>query len=180
MRLDDVYIAGLATHLPERFSVERAVELGLYDADDAAQGNWVSVAVAGDTPAPDLAVRAGRVALERSRLDASDIDLMVHTDTHHQGPDAWSPQHYVLRHTLGTDVPALELRQGCNGMLAAIETAANHLHADPERTAALLTSGDNFGTALINRWRSMTNIVLGDAGTALVLSRRLASRGCCR
>ncbi|MFD7299063.1 ketoacyl-ACP synthase III family protein [Streptomyces sp. NPDC059897] len=172
MRFDDLFISGLATHLPERFPVERAVELGLYDAADAAQGNWVSVAVAGDTPAPDLAVAAGRLALERSGLGAADIDLLVHTATHHQGPDAWSPQHYVLRHTLGTDVPALELRQGCNGMLAAIEAAANHLHADPRRAAALLTSGDNFGTALMDRWRSMTNIVLGDGGTALVVARR--------
>ncbi|MET8972307.1 ketoacyl-ACP synthase III family protein [Streptomyces hydrogenans] len=172
MRLDDLYIAGVATHLPERFPVERAVELGLYDAEDAAQGNWVSVAVAGETPAPDLAARAGRLALERSGLDAADIDLLVHTDTHHQGPDAWSPQHYVLQEVLGTDVPALELRQGCNGMMAALEAAANHLHAAPERTAALLTSGDNFGTALMDRWRSMTNIVLGDAGTSLVVSRR--------
>ncbi|MFJ9584782.1 ketoacyl-ACP synthase III family protein [Streptomyces acidicola] len=171
MRLDNVFIAGLGAHLPEPYPVERAVELGLYDLADAEHGSWVSVAVAGDTPAPDLAVAAGRLAMERSGLAAPDIDVLLHTSTHHQGPDAWSPQHYILRHTLDSDIPAIEVRQGCNGMITAIELAAYHLHALPDRTAALLTAGDNFGTPVMDRWRSMTNIVLGDAGTALVLSK---------
>ncbi|GHJ96732.1 hypothetical protein SNE510_62510 [Streptomyces sp. NE5-10] len=99
MRLDDLHIAGVATRLPKRFPVERAVEPGLYDAEDAAQGDWVSVAVACETSPPDLAARAGRLALERSGLDTADIARVTHMNGAHErfprrtpapiGPETW-------------------------------------------------------------------------------------------
>lgn len=79
---------------------------------------------------------------------------------------------------MGGHVPAVEVRQGCNGMLAAMELACGYLAADG-RTAALITGADNFGTPLVDRWRYASAAavtgrasILGDAGAAAVLSRR--------
>ncbi|WP_329025660.1 ketoacyl-ACP synthase III family protein [Streptomyces sp. NBC_00690] len=83
----------------------------------------------------------------------------------------WSPQHYILRHTVGGTIPAVEVRQGCNGFLATMELAGNHLGAAPGRDAALVTSADNWGDPLVDRWRATPGGLFGDAATAVVLSR---------
>jgi len=178
MRPADLFIAGLGTYLPEPASAHEAVERGEYDADEHQRSGWTGAADAGELSAPEMAVRAGREALARSGHDPADIDLVLHADSYHQGPDGWSPAHYVQHHTVGGDAPAIEIRQTCNGMLVGVELAACYLAAVPGRTAALLTGADNFGAPLISRWRygsglrSGRSSILGDAGTAVVVSRR--------
>ncbi|OIJ86706.1 hypothetical protein [Streptomyces colonosanans] len=58
------------------------------------------------------------------------------------------------------------------GMLSALEMAACRLMATSEHSAVLLTSGDNFSTPLVDRWRASKLFLLGDAGAAAVVSRR--------
>ncbi len=172
MRTDSLFIAGLGACLPEPVSAADAIALGRYDADEQELAGWISTRVAGEVPGPDLAVAAGREAMDRSGHPPEEVDLLIHASTYHQGPDAWSPQHYVQRCTIGGQAPAMEIRQGCNGMVGGMELGACYLAAVPGRTAVLITAGDNFGAPLIDRWRSITNVVLGDAGAAMVLSRR--------
>jgi 3-oxoacyl-[acyl-carrier-protein] synthase III len=172
MLFEDLFIAGMGVFLPERVTVAAAVAAGWYDADDAGRLDWSSVTVAGDTPAADMAVRAARDALATSGHAPADIVMLLHATAYHQGPDLWSPQHYILRHTVGGSIPAVEIRQGCNGMLAAVELAACYLAASPDRTAALVTSADNWGDPLIDRWRAAPGGLFGDVATALVVSRR--------
>ncbi|MEV6960317.1 ketoacyl-ACP synthase III family protein [Streptomyces sp. NPDC051207] len=172
MLLSDLYIAGLGARIPGRVTTKEAVAAGWYDAAEAEALGWESVAVAGDVPAPDLAVEAAQQALEVSGHATSEIDILMHVSCNHQGPDLWSPQHYVLRNTVGGTIPALEIRQGCNGFLAAMELAGTYLAASPDRTAALITSADNWGDPLIDRWRATPGGLFGDAATACVLSRR--------
>ncbi|MFE6286670.1 ketoacyl-ACP synthase III family protein [Streptomyces sp. NPDC057877] len=172
MLLSDTYIAGLGACIPERVTTKEAVAAGWYDADEAQALGWESVAVAGAVPAPDLAVAAAHDALEGSGHAAADIDVLLHVSCNHQGPDLWSPQHYVLRNTVGGNIPALEIRQGCNGFLAAMEFASAYLTTAADRTAALITSADNWGDPLVDRWRATPGGLFGDAATACVLSRR--------
>ncbi|MEZ3181293.1 ketoacyl-ACP synthase III family protein [Streptomyces pimonensis] len=172
MLLSDLYIAGLGALIPERVTTKEAVSAGWYDAAEAEALGWESVAVAGDVPAPDLAIEAARRALEGSGHTRADIDVLMHVSCNHQGPDMWSPQHYVLRHTVGGNIPAMEIRQGCNGFLAAMELAGTYLAAAADRTAALITSADNWGDPLVDRWRATPGGLFGDAATACVLSRR--------
>jgi 3-oxoacyl-[acyl-carrier-protein] synthase III len=178
VRVSDVFIAGLGAYVPGSVSAAEAVELGCYDAEEQERSGWTGAAVAGDLSAPEMAVRAGRVALERSGHTAPEIDIVLHANSYHQGPDGWSPAHYVQHHTVGGAVPAIEIRQTCNGMLAALELAVCYVSAVPGRAAALLTGADNFGAPLIDRWRYASGLrsgrssILGDAGTAMVLSRR--------
>ncbi|WP_327238415.1 hypothetical protein OG349_02690 [Streptomyces sp. NBC_01317] len=64
------------------------------------------------------------------------------------------------------------MRQGCNGFLAAMELADCYLAAPADRVAALITSADNWGDPLVDRWRATPGGLFGDAATSLVLSRR--------
>ncbi|MFJ9952687.1 ketoacyl-ACP synthase III family protein [Kitasatospora sp. NPDC091207] len=172
MIFEELYLDGIAAFVPDRVTVAEAVARGLCDAEVAAGTDWLSVAVAGDVSAPDMAVRAGRDALAMSHHEAADIAVLMHATASHQGPDIWSPAHYVQRHTIGGYGPAVEIRQGCSGMVAALELAGCYLTAAPDRDAALVTTADNWTHPLIDRWRGTQWALFGDAATALVLSRR--------
>jgi 3-oxoacyl-[acyl-carrier-protein] synthase-3 len=57
-----------------------------------------------------------------------------------------------------------------NGGMAALDLAAGYLTADPNRRAALVTTGDRFCLPGFDRWRSDLGTVYADGGSALVLS----------
>jgi 3-oxoacyl-[acyl-carrier-protein] synthase III len=153
------------------------VRNGWYAPERVEPEGWTGAAIAELESAPELAVRAGRCALDRSGLAAEDIAILVHSESYHSGPDLWYPQHYILRHTVGRPIPALALKQGCTAMLQAIELAGCWLAAS-DADAALLTGADRVGTPQLDRWNyanghaSGRGSIMGDAGTALVLSRR--------
>lgn len=175
MRVDGIYLAGVGAELPPSVPTGEAVRLGWYDPAAAARDGWAGAAVAGETPAPDLAVAAALRAL--AGADPGDIGIVLHAAVLHQGPEGWPVAHYVQRNTVGGTAPALEIRQGCNGMVTAVELAVTHLLGTGGQ-AALVTGADNFGTPAVDRWRYAEGArtdrgsILGDAGTALVLSRR--------
>ncbi|MFJ8506685.1 ketoacyl-ACP synthase III family protein [Streptomyces avermitilis] len=178
MRVDNLHIAGLGCYLPRPYPAERAVAEGRYEEAERRNGGWTGAAVAGNISPPEMAVEAARTALERSGHPAADIALVLHASLHEQGPELWTPHQYVLRHALGTQVPAMEVRQGCNAALGAVELAHGYLSADPGRAAALVTAAENFGTERVDRWRYQAGArmkrpsILGDAATAVVLSTR--------
>ncbi|MYT33824.1 MULTISPECIES: ketoacyl-ACP synthase III family protein [unclassified Streptomyces] len=173
MQTPDIWLAGIGAYVPESFSAREAVEQGLYDPDEYELYGWTGAAVAGEMPPPDLAIRAARQAMERSGHTSSDIDLHIHVGTYDQGPDGWSAQHYILLNAIGRDVPSYRVWQACNALIGSAELAASYLMAVPGRTAALVTGADNIGRPDFNRWSyGLQNGVLGDAGSALVLSRR--------
>ncbi|MFI1399304.1 ketoacyl-ACP synthase III family protein [Streptomyces sp. NPDC020681] len=172
MRTENLYLAGIGSHLPPLFPAERAVAEGLYDEASRQESGMRSAAVSESTPAPDMAIDAARAALSGSGHGPDDIGILLHSYTHHQGPDGWSAVHYILNNTVDRPVPAVEIKQGCLGMLASVEVAANRLTANPTHDAALITTGDNYSTPGVERWRSSGLFVLADAGSAVVLSRR--------
>lgn len=177
MRPDNVFIAGLGVHLPAVVSTRDAVDRGLYDTAEADEGGWTGAAVAGDLSAPEMAVWAARQAVSRSGHRPADFAVLMHASVLHQGPDLWPPQSYIQRNTIGGSAPAVEIRQSCNGMLAAMELSCRYLSADGP-VAALITGADNFGAPLFDRWRYLSGAgtnrasILGDAAAAIVLSKR--------
>ncbi|WP_436761087.1 ketoacyl-ACP synthase III family protein [Streptosporangium sp. V21-05] len=172
MRLENTYISGVGAFLPRTVvSVEKAVAKGWYPAEDAELHNLAGAVVAGDVPAPEMALHAARSAIKRSGRAPDDLDLLLYASTWHQGPDGWPPHSYLQRHLVGGDVLATEIRQGCNGMFIGLELAAGHLDAAPGRQAALLVAADNYGTPLMDRWRMGPGYVGGDAASALVLTK---------
>nr|QVT76746.1 ketoacyl-ACP synthase III family protein [Streptomyces sp.] len=174
MRWQHLYLAGSGTYFPERVeTAEDAMAAGRYSLDEHTANGIRAVRTAGEDEAPAvMAARAGHRALERSGHAAEDFSLVLHACMGYQGRDFWTPAHYVQRETVGGHGPAVEIRQGSNGGLAALELAAAQLTARPGTTAALITTGDAFRLPYVDRWRTENQQVYGDAGTAAVLSRR--------
>ncbi|BCJ50260.1 hypothetical protein Asp14428_17350 [Actinoplanes sp. NBRC 14428] len=171
MKVSNIHLSALGCCLPETVAIERAVEKGLIDAEAAGRYGITSVTDAGTTPAPELALRATRQALERAGVAGADLSLVLYVSVWHQGPHGWCPQYYVQRGIAASAATAAEVRQGCMGMFSALELGAAHLMADPGHTTALLTSGDNFNSPLLDRWRFSPHFVMGDGGCAAVLDR---------
>jgi 3-oxoacyl-[acyl-carrier-protein] synthase-3 len=169
VRPPDVFIKGLGVFLPDTVSVEQAVAEGRYPAEDVELHELAGAAIAGDTPAPEMALWAAQQAFKRCGHPPDDIDLLLYTDSWHQGPDGWHPQYYLQRHLVGGQPLAVELRHGCNGMFSALELAASYLRV-PGKRAALVVATDNFGTPLFDRWRSGPGYIAGDAASAVVLT----------
>lgn len=173
MKTPEVYIDGLGTYLPESMDAREAVTAGLYDPEDYKWYGWTGAAVADGLPAPDMAVHAASEAMERSRHSPSELAIHFHTSFFDQGPEGWSSQHYILRHITDRDIPSFYVWQACNALVGSMELAASYLLAAPRNHAALLTGADNAGTPGYNRWNfGIQNGVLGDAASALVLSRQ--------
>ncbi len=172
MRVRDIFFSGIGMYLPEIESVESAVARGLYAADDVARRGFSGATVAGDMPAPEMALRAARDALKNGGVSPGDLAALLYVSVWHQGPDGWGPQYYLQRHLVGDDLLAVEIRHGCNGTFSGIELAAAFLRAEPDRKAALVTASDNFGTPLFRRWQpGSQSTVMGDGASAVVLTK---------
>jgi 3-oxoacyl-[acyl-carrier-protein] synthase-3 len=178
MKLDGMFIAGVGAYVPDSVSTEEAVAAGWYDADEAAASGWTGAAVAGDLPAPDMAVIAARQALARSGHEPGEVAIVLHgSSIGFQGPDVWPVQSYIQRRTIGGEEPALEVRQACNATLAAMELASAYL-GSAAQPAAMITAADNFGHAQFDRWRYAAGAgnnrltIVGDAGCSVILSKR--------
>ncbi|WP_055701874.1 ketoacyl-ACP synthase III family protein [Streptomyces silaceus] len=173
MKFDDIHLAGVGTYLPRTITTEYAVKEGWYAKEAREASGLEAVAVEDTLPAVDMAVRAARTAVDRSGHAADDFLGLLHSHTYYQGPEGWSPAHYILGNTLDRPVSAFQVQHGCLGLLAALESAALRLTTDGGRDAAmLLTAADNFNTPLVGRWTSSSMFVLADSGSSLVVSRR--------
>jgi 3-oxoacyl-[acyl-carrier-protein] synthase-3 len=166
----DLYVKSLGVYLPPPYSTKRAVAEGVLDAEAVADGELTAVRVAGDEPAPELAVRAVRQLFERSGHATSDVDLILYASTWHQGPDGWGPQSYVQQ-AIGGNALAVEIRHGNTGGFSALQLAAGYLRGNPAYQNALLVGAENYGTAMIDRWTTFGKGILGgDGASALLLS----------
>ncbi|QKW21678.1 ketoacyl-ACP synthase III family protein [Kitasatospora sp. NA04385] len=172
MRTPNIYLGALGVHLPDRVDTEDAIARGQCDADQLAVHGLTGALVAEDTPAVDLAVAAGRAAMERYGWSGEEFDAFIHVDVFNQGLELWHPGAYVARRLDARPVPAYEVRQACTGVLAAFELAVGQLAADPDRQSVMITSADNFSHPNTDRWRLCPGFLFGDAGTAVVLTRR--------
>jgi 3-oxoacyl-[acyl-carrier-protein] synthase III len=171
VKTPDTFIGGIGAYIPDMKSIEWAVEKGFYPAEEVALHQLAGAAVAGDTPAFEMALRASQEAVKRCGVDPAELDLLLYCCTWHQGPDGWLPHSYLQRHLVGGRCPATEVRQGCNSMFSALELASSYLRAEPQRRSALLVAADNYGTPLMDRWRMGDGYVGGDAASAIVLTK---------
>lgn len=172
MQTPEIFIRGLGAFVPPTVQVREAVAKGLYPQEEAEAHDLGGAAVAGPIPAPELALRAAQEAVKRAGESATEVDLLLYAATWHQGPDGWLPHSYLQRHLVGGAPLSIEVRQGCNGLLGALELGASYLLARPEPSTALLVAADNYGTPLFDRWRVGPGFIAGDAGSALVLATR--------
>lgn len=165
-------IRSVATWLPpDPAPLAEAVDRGLLSPSDAADSGYATITVSEGTAAPDMAVLAGRRALDAAAIDADRLTGTVHAWTWHQGHDFWSPAHYVA-HGVGAErAEPLGVAQMCNGGAAAVEVAVARLLADPECDHQLVTTADRFAAPAFDRWTGDYGVIYGDGATAAVLAR---------
>ncbi|MFC4910145.1 ketoacyl-ACP synthase III family protein [Actinomadura gamaensis] len=168
--MKDLYIAGTGTWLPDPMTVDEAERAGLCERRRVWNTGAVSVCVATKESPPDMAVMAARSALDQAGCPPSDVTLVLHACTYHQGHDMWAPASYVQRFALGNRCPAMEIRQLSNGGMAALQTASAHLRSSAAPASVLITTADRFCPPGYDRWRTDPGTVCGDGGTAVLLS----------
>ncbi len=172
MKVTDVYLSGLGVFQPPTVDAGQAARRGEYDPATYLENRITGLCVAEDVSPVEMAVHAARHALSRAEADPADIGMVLHASVFFQGPEMWHPPAYVQKEIVGNDVPAFEVRLGCNGIFAGLELAAPRMASmEPDETV-LLTTAENFSSPLIDRWNGAPGIAVGDAGSALLLSRR--------
>ncbi|MGY1501154.1 ketoacyl-ACP synthase III family protein [Streptomyces sp. QTS52] len=171
MKFDDgLYIASAAGWLPDVVPMADAIRDGLVDAEHSDIG-YESIAVADGVSGPEMAVRAGRIALERAGLEPDEVGLVLHSSCGYQGHDMWPAATYVANNTAGRGVPGFDLQQRCNAAMGSLALAAGYIRTG-FAPAVLLTSGDNFALPYVDRWNVQLNLIFADGGSALVVSGR--------
>ncbi|PRY44825.1 ketoacyl-ACP synthase III family protein [Umezawaea tangerina] len=169
MRWTGIHVMSSALAVGDIENVSLAVADGRYDDELAAAHDYASVSSAEDAHPVEMAVRAGTLALERSTVDPMSVVLHAHTGSTPQGPDDVVPAAYVQGKTLPHPVFTVDVRQMCNGALAALQLSAAYLTATGPGTAALVTTSDRHGGPGVNRYRLDPGGVDGDGASAVVL-----------
>ncbi|MGC7101685.1 ketoacyl-ACP synthase III family protein [Amycolatopsis lurida] len=170
MRHDNVFLNGIGSHLPPVVPVDDAVRAGqLREADRVKIGaTGVPISETEESP-PEMAVQAAVKALKNADSSPAEIGLLLFGCL-------WDPEHVApatyVHHHLGVppDAMAFEIRQGCNGALAAMAAAAWHLGSRPGAAPVLVATADRFRAPAWDRYSARDGYLWGDAASAAVLS----------
>ena len=163
-------IAGLGTALPEQ-----RVSSGEVGARVGVTAEWIErrtgikerrYAAPGERVS-DLAVSAGRIALEDAGLDASEIDMVLVATV---APDEITPNTApIVAHELGVGPgPAIDVGAACNGSIAGLAHATSWVEAG--RARHVLVVGAEILTRFVDFDDRRTAPLFGDGAGAMVVS----------
>lgn len=167
MRYTGLYLQRAAAVLGEqRVSADTAIAAGRYRPDHAARTGQTSNVQAPGWTGPQLAVQAGRHALNGQ---PHGVALHLHATINDPGMDFWSPNSYVARELGLRSGMTLGLNAMSNSMIAGIELAASTISAWPGPHRAVITAGDTFEPPRFCAWSADAGMVYGDGASAVVL-----------
>jgi 3-oxoacyl-[acyl-carrier-protein] synthase-3 len=162
-------ILGTGGYLPEKVLTNRDLE-DIVDTTD----QWIRErtgirerhVVSGGETCCDLALAAGRNALEAAGADARDIDLIVVATT---TPDQVFPSTAcLLQHRLGVGgFPAFDVQAVCTGFIYALSVADKFIRTGESRRA--LVVGAETMSRILNWQDRATCVLFGDGAGAVVL-----------
>ncbi|WP_433191080.1 ketoacyl-ACP synthase III family protein [Actinoallomurus sp. CA-150999] len=170
MMSGEFYIDGTGVSIPPAVPIDRVVADGLYSAEDHAETQMLSVAIAADGFPAEMAVDAARQALAASAHEPPDIALTLYAYISNQGLHGWHSGAFVHRFAVGNSAPAIEVVQRSNGCMAALDLATAYLAAR-DAGAALIATADRFDDMPGGRWNYDYGLLVGDGATACVVSR---------
>ena len=115
----------------------------------------------------DLCVEAGRKAIRASRLNPSDIDLLVvGTFT---SDYACPSTACLVQDRLGLDCATLEIQSACAGFMYAMTTAAQYVATGNSKNALVI--GGDCNSRIVNPRDQRTYPLFGDGAGAVVLTQ---------
>jgi len=159
-------ILGWGTALPDKVVTNSDLEKTLDTSDEwIVERSGIRERRIGDSTA-ELAIAAGRQALERAEVDPSSIDLLILATT---TPDQTVPATSAHVHAeLALGGGAFDLNAACSGFVYGLVTANAMLEAGARRI--LLIGAETLSR--ITDWEDRNTAVLfGDGGGALLLER---------
>lgn len=128
---------------------------------------------ADDVNASDLAAEAGRRVLDKTGVDAADVDLLIYASV---SQDLLEPATAnIVQEKVGTHCPVFDLKNACNSFLNALQVAEALIQNGTYRTI-LVTVGELPSRCI--KWSlrnredlrlSFPGYTLGDAGAAALL-----------
>jgi 3-oxoacyl-[acyl-carrier-protein] synthase III len=171
-------IVGIGHHVPERIVTNQYLSTLMDTNDDwivertgIHERRWIDPA--SDTVA-NMAAKASRMALDRAKLQPSDIDFIIFATI---TPDYFFPGSGVLlQRELGLDgrIAALDIRNACSGFIYALSVADQFIKTGMYKNV-LVVGAEIQSTALdvTTRGRN-TAVIFGDgAGAAILQSSEL-------
>jgi 3-oxoacyl-[acyl-carrier-protein] synthase-3 len=162
-----IAILDLATVVPRgRLGLDEMLAAHPGEADRLGQAGYTSAAVEPRFTGGELALLATR-GLRHWGDDR--LRWVMHASVHDQGMGVfWNPA-TAVQAELGVPLALpLALRQGCDGLLVALDLAVRQLQAQPGQRA-LLVGSDRFAGRGFCRVTSDYGIVYGDGAAAVVL-----------
>ena len=164
-------IVGVGSYVPERVLTNEDLSKLVETSDE-----WITERTGirerhiaePDQAASDLALPAARQALEQSRLDPAELDLVVVATV---TPDMFFPSTgSLLAAELGAeDAAAYDLSAGCTGFMYALAQAYGSVAGGIARNA--LVVGAETLSKIINWHDRSTCVLFGDGAGAVVLGR---------
>jgi 3-oxoacyl-[acyl-carrier-protein] synthase-3 len=182
-----VRIAAAATWLPPgRSRASDAVRAGVLADIDSRESLCHEVPVADGLAAWEMALRASSEALSETRVPVAEVDFLGYAGMSATEEEPVSPVHRLAR-VLGVDQGvAVGVNQMSSGGDAALQIAITAMLAEADTRNALVCTGMNTEGLPYDRWRTAPEAILGDGGTAVLLSpdqgplliRALGRSGC--
>lgn len=162
--------AGLGAGVPRRVVMNDELAQSLDTSDDwirARTGITSRHILDDDQAMSDLAIAAGKVALERSRFAPDTIDLVLMAT---MTPDTFMPATACrVAHALGcSKAGALDINIACSGFLYGVLTSAGQIGSGQARR--ILCIGGDTVSRIIDWGDRRTAILFGDAAGAAVLT----------
>ncbi|HEA31525.1 MAG TPA: ketoacyl-ACP synthase III [Leeuwenhoekiella sp.] len=168
-------IAGLGAYVPENVVTNDDLAK-VMDTDDAwiqertgikerhhiKKGDGNSTAIMG--------VKAAKIALERAKISAKEIDLIVFATL---SPDYYFPGCGVQVQELleMPTVPALDVRNQCSGFIYALSTADQFIKTGMYKNVLVIGSENHSGGLDFSTRGRSVSVIFGDGAGAAVLTR---------
>lgn len=161
-------IVGIGSHLPDTTLSNADLELMVDTTDE-----WIVTRtgirerrLAADLATSDLAVSAGRAAMECAAMQPDEIDLLVVGTS---SPDMLFPSSAcVAQEGLGMTCPALDVNAACTGFIYALHTGVTAIESG--RASRVMVIGADALTKHIDFTDRVTCVLFGDGAGAVILS----------
>jgi len=161
-------ITGTGSYLPPKIITNSELEKTLDTSDEWITGRTgikERRVVDGETTC-DLALEAGKRALDMAEISASEIELIILATT---TPDKIFPATAtILQNRIGANCPAFDLQAVCAGFIFALTTAQQYIENGVYKNV-LVVGSETFSRIIDWNDRS-TAILFGDGAGAVVLS----------